>query len=240
LHTIEFRRQLASNNGVWNRLELEWPTVRSSGVPRRAYWHVVTPGNIVLTSASSELFGEYTSGWSGLKWGRWPILDQTQLEDWTVASHAAPPPPTTNQYLFSSFGAPVICHASVVRSAWLVALASTACFLLLMLIPYRLGRTFVFWALAIIVLLAIAALRTELAVLLFQGLLGGVAIALLAAILRRLLLGSFIRSQGFSVPTGSTADFESPTQIHPHWESRVDPSATGEQQASVSASGSHA
>jgi hypothetical protein len=167
-------------------------------------------------------------------------MDQAQLEVWAAASEAAPPPATANQYLFSSLGTPADCYAGVARSAWLVALASTACFLSLALFPYRLGRTFLFWAFAIVASIAIAMLRTEIAVLLFQGLLGGLALALLAGLIRRFLLGPLVRSPHFSIPSGSTADFESPTQIQLPREPLSERPSLGETAESVSASGSQA
>ena len=76
----------------------------SSGAPR-VFWQLATPAKQHLLTVPHRMTSEMRWARRGVFWGRQPQMNQSQLEDWTGATHQSPLPETLNTYVFSTMDA---------------------------------------------------------------------------------------------------------------------------------------
>ncbi len=155
---------------------------------RRVYWQVILPDDQHLLHAPREVAREFHWQWQGTHWGREPQLDSQDLARWCQAPEAADFVPVGNSYLFSASKPVHELNFSVARRGWLVGAASGLLLLAGLLFLYvplvrKPGVLFV----ATVALVALAALQPEIALVLAQAAALGLALALFAGILKRLL-----------------------------------------------------
>ena len=183
-HLLELGYQFA-DRPAHGAMSLELPRLGRNAWVRRMYWQLILPRNEHLLISPSSFAGEYAWGWGNYAWGRRPLLDQAQLEDWVGAAHH-PRPAETNDYLFSTFGnveCAAVCTAS---RSWIVLLASGAALaagLVLIYLP-RSRRPAALWT-AAVALAALGVLYPEPAWLAAQAAGSGLLLALAAALLAR-------------------------------------------------------
>jgi hypothetical protein len=82
---------------------------------RQLYWQLVLPPDEHLVTTPAGFHAEQVWRRRGVWWGREPTLDQRELEQWSGASQQPAPPAAANEYLFSSFGAPLALNVPTVH-----------------------------------------------------------------------------------------------------------------------------
>jgi len=169
--------------GLWT---IEVPQLDAAEV-RETYWQLVLPGDEYLLSCPAELLPESSWAFNGLYWGRRPTLEQADLETWCgLTEHATPLAAATNRYLFSVTRLGDTIEVRSVGRSLLVLVASglvLGCGLALIYLPI-LRHPAVMMA-ASVGVLAAAALAPELAVLGLQAAALGLALTVLAGLLKR-------------------------------------------------------
>ncbi len=197
--------QLSSDAGRLNRLlELQYQVggplasmhhearvAKVLGDPwvRRIYWQLVLPEDQHLLYGPANASREFRWRWQGTHWARMPLLSSAQLAEWCGAPEAADFVPSGNVYLFSSskpineisFGAARRVGLVAIASGWLLFSG-----LLLLYVPWA-RRPGVLLVL-VVLLAALAALQPEAALVVAQAAALGLVFALIAAILKRMLV----------------------------------------------------
>ncbi len=103
---------------------------------RRLYWQLILPRDEHLLTPPEGFAGEQTWTWRGFCWGRRPLLDQSQLENWVGVRPRAAPAGQVNEYLFSAFGNVDRCVVHTAGRSWIVLAASGAALLAGLLLIY--------------------------------------------------------------------------------------------------------
>ncbi len=160
-----------------------------------------------LIRLPEELTPEFKWTWSGVSWDRIASWSQQDLESWVGATTDAATPAATNQYLFSAAGnVPSFTARTAVR--WQIVLVASALVLgiglLLIYIPLfrRAGSLFVVG----VVSLAIAAWLPDAAILFSQAAVLGIALALISALLHRMMGRHRVRSVVVTGKSNSVID----------------------------------
>jgi hypothetical protein len=135
-HTVELWYSLAIRRLAFGRLTLQTPTVKGSVWTAPFYWHLVTPAQQHVAFLPAEMTPEMTWKWRGLWLGRWPRLDQGDLESWAGASRQESLPETVNHYLFSSLGQSPTLRLTVASRATILLLVSGGTLLIGLLLLY--------------------------------------------------------------------------------------------------------
>jgi len=215
-------------------LALELPRLGRDAWVHRMYWQLVLPRkeHVILapTSPAGESFaGEYSWGWSGLFWGRKPLLGQAQLETWCGARHLADVSGESNCYLFSTLGTVGRCELYTAMRPRIVLLASGIALVVgLTLIYVPKTRHPAALLLGAVALGSAAVLEPEPVLLVAQAASLGVALSIVAGMLHRGVVrrrqpavprevsSSVVRSgspPGYPPPPAS--DNETPTETIP-------------------------
>ncbi len=149
---------------------------------RRLYWQLILPRDEHLLTPPEGFAGEQTWTWTGCCWGRRPLLDQAQLENWVGVRQRASPAGQVNEYLFSAFGNVDRCVVHTAGRSWIVLAASGAALLAGLLLIYvrRLSHPAVLLS-ATVLLAAAGMVYPEPAGLAAQAAVLGLALALVAA-----------------------------------------------------------
>ncbi len=155
----------------------------------RAYWQIVLPSDEHLLWAPLNAAPAYAWRWYGAHWGRAPLMRHEALCKWIgVADSLSAPPPAANVYLFSSTEPPATLRFTALRRIWIVGAASAGAFVLgLLMIYVRALRGRGALLAAALLLLAVAILYPEPALVIAQSASLGVGLVLLTVLLRRLL-----------------------------------------------------
>jgi hypothetical protein len=195
--------------------ELRGPELEKGTWAWRVYWLLILPRDEVLLAPGGQFTEESVWAWQGFGWGRQPALDQSQLETWSGAGNDPPPPANLHHYLFSAMGTDHILPVATMRLSHLVLGASGALLLLGLLVlyfpPVRHPLVLLVGALAFG---AMAMLQPEIALVVGQAALLGLALLLVAVWLMRSASRRHGRMVGQSrVVTGPMVDRGS-TQTH--------------------------
>ncbi|MBX7168364.1 MAG: hypothetical protein K1X74_18660 [Pirellulales bacterium] len=209
-HRLEFDYRLP--NGPKQPV-LVAPRIAGGAWVRRMFWEVVLAPGTHLLQTPTGLYGEFRWAWQGAGWGRQPTLSTRQLEDWIGVEQRAALPPGAQRYLLSAAGMPDEASlATVERRTLLLLAAGPALALGLWMIYWSALRQPAMFLVLGIALACVAGLAPEPAVLFAQSALAGIALALVAALLRQWTLRrqrppTLPRSRGGSsiVELGSTA-----------------------------------
>ncbi len=229
-HLLELRYQFHSTMSTNGQLSFGIPLFDRAVQVQRTYWQLVLPADVMLVTTGANLNPEFAWEWTrgGLGFERVPFKEQRQLEQWigltngnakgagstaTIRGGENDLPQRTNRYLFSTVGAIPEFEVAVARRWLVVLLASFATLLAAIALLYvpALRQTRVLAAGGCgLVLLALAwpdqsILTAEAAVL-------GLALAVLAVVLRRALRDS--AQQPIIRFEGSTLDHSS-RQVRP-------------------------
>jgi len=185
-HTLEAYYHFVEPVVEVSRWPLELPRLGRNVWIRRMYWQLVLPHSEHVIAAPSGFTPEFAWGWCGTFWGRKPLLEQAQLENWSGSARLTAVPAATSRYLFSAFGPVEQCELRVASRSLIVLGASGAALvagLVLIYLPFaRRAPTLLLTAL---VLAGAAFLSPELALLIAQAASVGVALALVAGLLQR-------------------------------------------------------
>lgn len=118
----------------WMLLDL--PRVADDIWIRRTYWQLVLPRSEHLVATPVGCTPEYEWRWNDLWWGRVPLKEQEDLEDWVGAVRDVSVPEATSRYLFSNFGPPESRRLCTASRTWIVSAASGLALLLGLLAIY--------------------------------------------------------------------------------------------------------
>ena len=188
-HTLEIRYQVPWTADPWLRLritpvQMDCPL---SGAP--VFWQLVLPKYYFVASNPAQLACEYWLGWKNAHWGRQPTMFQADLERWSSATSLQVPPPSFNQYLYSSFEMPQTIQVKMITQAWLVFISSATVFCAgILLLTTALGRNAIFLFTLFLAALILTIVRPETAVLVVVGILAGGGLTLFFILLQRMLL----------------------------------------------------
>jgi len=149
--------------------------------PRRVYWQLLLPEDRHLVASPDELTSEMA--WAADRWPlmRRPVMDQRQLEAWIKASRQPLLPRGANEYLFGGLGSWPTLNVVAAPRWFVVSLASVAVLvfgLLLIHVPPMRSPGVLLTAAVIVGGMAVAA--PQAALVLAQGALLGVAVAVAA------------------------------------------------------------
>jgi hypothetical protein len=172
-------------------MKFEFPGLGKEAWIHRAYWQLLLPPEEHLVETPRDLTSEFVWGWNRFYFGRLPVLSQTDLETWAWGSvrhpSNSPAPAGMNVYLFSSLGRIDSCAIVTAGRSMIVFVCSGLALLAgLILIYVRAARHPVVLLAAAVFLVGLTAIYPELALLAAQASAVGLALALLAAFLRKL------------------------------------------------------
>jgi hypothetical protein len=163
---------------------------------RRTYWQVVLSPQQHVVATPPGFIGEFTWTWSGLGFGRHPVLDQAQLEDWcgSAATRRADLPAGSNVYLFSVLGPPSGLSLWTAGRTGLVFCASLACLAAGLILIYLPKLRTPLILVMIITIAGFGLVYPEPVLLLLQAGSLGCALALVAMLLERIVAPRRARS----------------------------------------------
>jgi len=208
---VELIYRFATRRGGWSRLPVEPAALVGADLTRHGYWQMVLPEYRYLALEPHELVTENVWRWRRFFAAREPRLTTSELEQWVGARHEPTAPPAANQYLFSMLGPPTAVSLTVIDRTYLVLLGSgvVLCVGLAFLQLPALRRPAVLLLLA--VLLAAAVLwDSSGAMVIAQSASLGVALVVVAGVLKRLVAGrrpapaAWRRSPSSIIERGST------------------------------------
>lgn len=154
------------------------------GAPR-FLWQLVMPGDEHLLVAPAALSPESVWGWRNGVWERQGAWGQAELERWSGASAQDDLPRETNQYLFSTVGAPDAIEVRLAPRSVLVTVASAVMlFVGLSWLYFPVFRHPALLALFACVLIGLSFAQPDAAVACAQAALLGWALSLLARLLQ--------------------------------------------------------
>ncbi len=169
-------------------LRLKLPGLGNDVRIRRCYWQLVLRGDEHVLSAPKDYTAEYKWDWNGLWWGRVPIMEQADLEQWTRAGseRPVPNPKGTSRYLFSTFGPAQSVELVTASRTWIVGAASGLALLIGLVVIYiPVTRHPLFGLILVIAILGTAVVWPGVSLLAAQAAGMGMVLSLLGAILYR-------------------------------------------------------
>ncbi|HWB01327.1 MAG TPA: hypothetical protein VG713_22710, partial [Pirellulales bacterium] len=222
-HTIELRYRFSDRRSrpVQGAMTLEGPTLPALFAARRTFWQVVLPADEHLWLPPENFTSEYTWSWSGMRWGRTPVLGQSELESWVGTRHDTPLPATVHSYLFSTTDADQALKLSVVRRSVLVLEASGLALVVgLVLVYWPAARQPLVFLVLAVATAALATLYPQPAIVLAEASALGLSLVVLAAALKRRFHDR--RNIARPVRSGPSSIVErGSTRTQPHYRSSV-------------------
>jgi hypothetical protein len=184
-HVLELR-YISESRPARGGMQLELPRLPKEVWVRRCYWQLVLPGNEHVVSAPRDYTAEYEWAWNGVWWGRVPVKEQADLENWVGAVREAPVPKGTSRYLFSKFGPAETVQLATASRTWIVGGASSLALLTGLLLIYFPGTRHPLAGVVLAVVVAgMAVVWPGAALLCAQAAGMGLGLSLLGAILYR-------------------------------------------------------
>lgn len=187
-HVIDLVYGLPGPPSYGPPLALEVATPLGVDVVRRLYWQLLLPGRRFLMADPAGFASENAWGWDNYLWRQRPLVGQREIERWVGARPDAGEAPRSQGYVFSGFEFPRAPRLAVWEQSYIVLLGAGAALLfglLLVQLP-RLRHPAILLALAIGVL-STALFWPHASILLGQAALLGIALSVLAALLRSLV-----------------------------------------------------
>ena len=184
-HTLELRYRRSAPAGLVTRIAMTPPQLVGSSALCDVYWHIVLPGDRHVVQTSDMLSPVDPAQWLEVVLGRAAMKSQAELEEWVDATRQPGPAATQNTYLFSAL-APVSIEL-VTAPRWLLVLAASGGVLLVTSAWIYLPAVRRGW-IAIVAAVVVAALAVAFptqAVLVGQAAVLGMAVSVLATVLRR-------------------------------------------------------
>ncbi len=187
-HTLELLYRVNQARTRIGLQEIAAPVLEDRTWVERSYWQFVLPDTEHLLKPPPGLTPENVWRRQGWISGRRPVLDQAQLENWIGVAHRSALPRQSNQYLYSTLEMPTKVGFYIGSRTSLVGFLSLGVLLI------GLGFLYISWlrrpTVVFLFVLTLAALGLEFpepAVLVLQAASLGVACAMGALLLRRLL-----------------------------------------------------
>jgi hypothetical protein len=185
-YLLELRYHFSGQRPAQGLLSLDFPRLGSNVWTRRMYWQLILPQNEHVLINPPGFDREYCWKWSGYFWGREPVLNQMQLESWIGTPVHAILPEGAGVYLYGNLGNADRAELRTVGRTLIVAIASGAALVLGLLLIYVPIVRHPFSLLVIsLVLLSLAMIYPEPAIMIAQASGLGLALTLLAGMLER-------------------------------------------------------
>ena len=167
-------------------VNLQLPHFQSAAASEQNYWELVLPASEHLLLTPEKLTPEFQWSWQGWHWGRTHAVRSEELVAQLGLADYQPSSPSNNRYVFSSLGVPTDVSLWTVSRSLLVFVASFAALIVgLIFIYVPVARHPVALLVAAILLTALSSLYPGPVVLIAQAASIGIALALMAGILRR-------------------------------------------------------
>ncbi len=187
------------------------------------------PRNQHLLASDSNLTPEFRWAWQGLHWSRANLLDQADLENWTGTLREPAASEPLNVYLFSVIGEGGSLTVRIARRSTIVFVASSIALAIVLTALYAVPLRRPRWMMAIGLGLVVLALAyPEPAIILAQAALLGIGLAVVAALLHRVLPRDARTEDVSGLSTGAILERSSTEAFH-----RPQPSAAPSSTASV-------
>jgi hypothetical protein len=232
--TLELRYPY-EDSALGSLVALNVPNFGESVPLRRLYWQLIVPRNQHLLTSSSGLNPEFRWEWAGLHWARANLLDQADLESWTGTLREPPASDLLNVYLFSVIGSNPPLKVRIARRSTIVFFASSLALAIVLAALYAGPLRRPRWLVAIGVALGVMALAyPEGAILLSQAATLGVGLAIVAALLHRVVPREAVAEDVSSLSTGAFVERSTTEVFH-----RPQPSASPSSTASVAVALEH-
>jgi hypothetical protein len=211
-HVLELRYHHPARLFSGGKLRTALPRLVCRPMSTPVFWHLVLPRGWQVAQSPEAMASEFWLGWKQLHWGRQPTRSQADLQQWSGASTAAPPPPTASQYLYSAFDIPPVVEVVVVRQVWLIGAATLAAFGIGLLCVYTpIAGKVSFWLGVALVMLALLFVYPEVTLLAGQAVFWGGVMTLAAVVLRRTFAGGrggeiLLTASASSTPSASATE----------------------------------
>ncbi|MGD0898526.1 MAG: hypothetical protein ABR915_11865 [Thermoguttaceae bacterium] len=189
-HVADLRYHSSDSRPPRGAMTIELPHPRNDAWVRQMYWQLVLPRDEHVVVSPGDCTDESTWGWRDCYWGRKPLLDEAELEDWAGLSHSARDIESggANYYLFSTLGAVSPLELRTASRSAIVLAASGAVLLAgLVLLYWPRTRHPASLLTATVGLAAVAAVLPDAALLGAQAAVLGLVLALLAGLLSHIL-----------------------------------------------------
>jgi hypothetical protein len=185
---IELWYDFSAGRPPLGEMQLMAPQVINGSEARRAYWQLILPDKEHLLVAPPRLTADMNWRWRGAYFGRVSALSQDELERWIGASHQSELPEATNAYLFSSFGSlQQLTLRTQARRTVLLVCSGMALVAGLALLYFPVLRHPAILLFAGVFLVAFALASPELAAIIAQAAVVGLACLVLARLLKTIL-----------------------------------------------------
>jgi hypothetical protein len=186
-HLLEIRYIIEANADSIGQIRSEFPRIVGAIGTSRTYWQLVLPRDYHLLNWASELTPEFVWRRSGVVWARESSYQQPQLEDWIGVARTDPLPEATNAYLFSFNGNLSQLTASSIPR-WLIVLLAGSTVLAggLLLIYVPIARQPGIYLAAAVGVAGFAAWQPDVAIVFGQAAVLGLALLLVANVLRHI------------------------------------------------------
>jgi hypothetical protein len=231
-HVLEVRYQSTVSLLSGGTLRTALPKLVCRPMSAPVFWQLILPRGWSVVQSPSGMTSESWLGWKAYRWGRQPTRSQSDLEQWSGATTAPPPPQTASQYLYSAFEIPAAVDVVVGRQIWLILATALAAFAVGLLCMYTpIAGKFSFWLGLTLALLALVFVYPEVTLLAGQAILWGGVMTLAALVLRRAFIGPVAAEVALS-PTSSLVGSTSATES---WVHKQRPDSDGDDQPTVAA-----
>lgn len=229
-HQLELRYELVGANPS----RLMPVRLRDESILTHVYWQIVLPPHVHLLNASDAYAGENNWQFSGLGWSRRPVLDVRWLENWSGAKGSAPLPAHANVYLFSRGGTLESLEIQATSRSTIVLAVSGVTLLLGFLFVYvpAIRKSWIVLPL-LVMLVVIAILMPDPAILFGQAAALGVLLVLLTVALRAVLARRPSRAvlvsgpSSLIIPSERTVTYQEPVSEAPSSTTATVTSPTG-------------
>ncbi len=188
-HLLVVKYQTPNESGS-KRLKIDLPYFNDDVWVRRMYWQVILRQNRHLLGDCPGWTPEFYWNWNGLYWNRDSSLQQEELELWigSAEPQELQDASDTNRYLFSSFNPRRQCEIYVLNRGEIVLYSSGAVLLIGLALIYFswLRQIGVLFTLGVL-LISLMLYQPTPALLVLQASILGILLALMSAILARIL-----------------------------------------------------
>ena len=123
-HILELRYHFENVAPPTGRVSVAFPQFEDEAWMRRCYWQLILPADEHVVTDPDGFNAEFCWRFLDYYWGRRPLMDLTQLENWIGIPNRASTPPLVNIYLYSAIGRIESAEFRAARRSTIVLFAS--------------------------------------------------------------------------------------------------------------------
>lgn len=182
---LEFWYRFSMPGSDYQSIEFDWPRLQGVAWVDRMYWQLVVPSDQYLAWTNGTHSAEHQWSFGTLLLDLQSRLSQRELENWIGVQKQADATRGANVYLFSSFGEVSTASAQTIPRLWVLILGSVSAFVFGVATIYvRRLRSPLLMLGVLVVVVPLAWVHAQLALLVLQVALLGVLCAFVALIFR--------------------------------------------------------